>query len=116
VAQRAFKDSKLELLVKNIEGPCGLVFIKEEPVSVSRILCNFAKEHEQLKLTGGFLKDRILEKSDIESLSKLPSKEALRAQVVMALNSPISGLAIALNQILTKFVCCLDQIKQKKSS
>ena len=116
VARRALKDSSLEPLIKNIDGPCGLVFIKDEPVGVSQVLCNFTKEHEQLKLAGGFLKDKIIEKTDIEYMSKLPSKEVLRAQVVGALNSPISGLVITLNQVLAKFVYCLDQIKQKKTS
>lgn len=116
VARRALADSGLENLIKSIEGPCGLIFSKDEPVDASRVLCDFAKEHEQLKLEGGSLKDRLLEKKDIESLAKLPTKDALRAQVVCALNSPISGLAIALNQVLAKFVYCLDQIKQKKTT
>jgi len=114
VARRALKDSSLEPLLKNIDGPCGLVFIKDEPVAASRVLCNFTKEHEQLKLEGGTLKDKIIEKKDIEHMSKLPSKEVLRAQVVGALNSPISGLVITLNQVLAKFVICLDQIRQNK--
>jgi large subunit ribosomal protein L10 len=116
VARRAFKDSGLEPLVESIEGPCGLVFAKEEPVGASRALCNFLKEHEQLKLEGGALKDKFLEKKDIEYMARLPFKEVLRAQVVMALNSPISGLVITLNQILAKFVYCLEQIKQKKTN
>ena len=110
------KDSSLAPLIKNIDGPCGLVFIKDEPVAASQVLCNFRKEHEQLKLEGGYLKDKIIETKDIEHMSKLPSKEVLRAQVVGALNSPISGLVITLNQVLAKFVICLDQIKDKKQT
>jgi len=116
VARRAFKDSGLEPLLKNIDGPCGLIFVKDEPVGVSQALCNFTKDHEQLKFEGGSLNDKIIEKKDIEFMAKLPSKEILRAQVVMTLNSPISGLVITLNQVLAKFVICLDQIKQKKTS
>jgi large subunit ribosomal protein L10 len=116
VARRALKDSGLETLIKSIEGPCGFVFVKEEPVGISKTLCNFIKDHEALKLEGGFLQDKILEKKDIESLAKLPSKDVLRAQVVCTLNSPISGLVIALNQVLAKFVICIDQIKQKKGN
>lgn len=113
VARRALKDSGLDSLVKTIDGPCGLVFIKEEPVAVSRILSDFSRGHQLLKLCGGFLKDRILDKKDIEALARLPSREVLRAQVVMTLNSPISGVVTVLHQILKKFVYCLDQIKQK---
>lgn len=114
VARRAFKSAGLEELCKKIEGPSGLIFIKDEPVDTSRLLCNFFKTHEQLKIEGGLLKDRILEKKDIEALAKLPTREVLRTQVVMVLNSPILRLAIVLNQTLKKFVYCLDQIRQKK--
>jgi large subunit ribosomal protein L10 len=116
VARRAFKDSGLEPVVKSIEGPCGLVFIKEDPVETSRVLCNFQREHEKLKIEGGFFKDRILEQKDITALSRLPSKQVLQAQAVMALKSPITGLVIVLNQTLRKFVYCLEQIKNKKAS
>jgi large subunit ribosomal protein L10 len=103
-------------MVKGIEGPCGLVFVKEEPVGASKVLCNFIKDHEKLQVEGGYLQDKILEKKDIEAMSRLPSKETLRAQVVCALNSPIAGIVTTLNQLLVKFVICLDQIKQKKTS
>jgi large subunit ribosomal protein L10 len=114
VARITFNNVGLKPLIKAIEGPCGLVFAKEEPVAPSRVLCNFSKVHEQLKLEGGYLKDRVLEKKDIEAMAKLPTKEVLRAQLVMTLNSPISGLAVTLNQLLAKFVYCLEQIRQKK--
>lgn len=116
VARRALKDSGLEMLVKNIEGPCGLVFVKDEPVAASKALYSFLKDHEQLKIEGGCLKEKILETKDIEAMSKLPGKEILRALAVGTLNAPISGFVITLNQILSKIVYCLDQIKQKKSS
>lgn len=116
VARRALKSAKLDNLCNNIDGPSGLVFVKEEPVAASRLLCNFAKTHEQLKVECGFLEDRILEKKDIEALARLPSKELLRAQVVMTLNSPIRNLVFVLGQTLRKFVYCLEQIKQKKTN
>lgn len=114
VARRALKNSGLESALKAIEGPCGLVFVKEEPVSASRVLFNFSREHTNLKLEAGFLKDRILNPKDIEVLSKLPSQEVLRQQVVWTLKSPISGLVLVLKGNLRKLVYCLDQIRIKK--
>ncbi|MEK6728126.1 MAG: 50S ribosomal protein L10 [Candidatus Omnitrophota bacterium] len=116
VARRALKNCVPETLIKSVEGPCGLVFVKDEPVNTSKVLCGFSKEHEPLKLEVGFLKNRVLERKDIEALAKLPSKDVLRAQVVMTLNFPISGLVTTLNQILAKFVICIDQIREKKET
>lgn len=116
IARRSLKNSGFEDLSKFIEGPCGLIFVKEGPQECCRVLYNFSREHEQLKLEGGFLKDRVLEKKDIEAIAKLPSREVLRAQLVIALNSPILRLAVVLKQSLRKFVYCLDQVKQKRST
>lgn len=116
VARRALKDAGLEAVVNTVEGPCGLIFAKDEPVTVSKALYDFAKTHEQLKLQGGYLQEKVLTKSDIEALAKLPSKDVLRAQVVGALNAPISGFVGVLSQTLKKFIYCLDQVKNKKNN
>jgi large subunit ribosomal protein L10 len=116
VARRALKSANLENLAKFIEGPCGLVFSKGEPVDVSKALYSFYKEHENLKLECGLLQDAIIDAKGIETLAKLPSKDVLRAQAVMALKSPITGLVYTLKQVLTNFVYCLDQVKSKKSN
>ncbi len=116
VARRALKGSSVEPLVEFIEGPCAVIFIKEEPVAVSKVLFNFIKEHEQLKFAGGCLKDKILGITDIETMAKLPAKEVLRAQAVIALNAPIQKLVMALKYTISKLVICLDQIKSKKGS
>lgn len=114
IVRRALTNSNLEGLIKFLEGPCGLVFAKKEPVDTSRALYKFSREHEYLKLECGFLKDKFLDKKDIETLANLASKEVLRAQVVIALNSPILGLVCVFKQTLRKFVWCLEQIKNKK--
>jgi large subunit ribosomal protein L10 len=116
VFKRALKDCGFDTVVKDIEGPCGLVFVNEEPIAASKALYIFSKEHEQLKLEAGFLEDKVLGQEDIEALAKIPPKEILRQQLVMLLNSPISGLAMTLNRLLAKFVYCLDQIRQKKTN
>ncbi|MDD5120041.1 MAG: 50S ribosomal protein L10 [Candidatus Omnitrophica bacterium] len=116
IARRAMKGLGLDDLIKSIETPCGMIFFKDEPVDISKVLCSFRKEHEKLVLEGGLLQDKLLTLKDIETMSTLPSMDVLRTQVVVALNSPISKFVIVLNKTLQKFVYCLDQIKQKKSN
>lgn len=116
VARRALKERGLEELIKSVEGPCGFVFAKDEPVGVCKALCGFAKEHDKLKLEGGFFEERLLNNKEIEAISKLPSREMLRAQAVVTLKAPIRNTVMVLSAILKKFVYCLDQIRQKKGS
>jgi len=116
VAKRALESSGLKDMISNVEGPCGLVFVQEEPVDASKVLYDFTKKHKELVLQGGFLKDKILEQKDIEELAKLPSKDAMRAKLVMTLNAPISGFVMVLNNTLKKFVICIDKIREKKAT
>ena len=64
IACRALRSVGLEPLIKTIEGPCGMVFVRDEPVAISKVLCTFSKDHEQLKLEGGLLNNKFLEVKD----------------------------------------------------
>ena len=114
VARRVLKGAGKEPLVEAVDGPCGLVFSREEPVDTAKVLYDFAKKFEQLQVAGGYLHDKILQEQDCRHLSKLPSQLQLRAQVVMTINAPRVKFVMALNHTLRKFVVCLDRIKQKK--
>ena len=116
VARRAFKSAGLENMAKLIEGPCGLVCVREEPVSVSKVLYNFHKAHEGLKLEAGFLQDKLLNKEDIVVLAKLPSQGVLRQQLAGILYSMLSGLVYTLKGNLNKLVYSLEDLKNKKTA
>ena len=114
IARRALKTLENETLLNLVSGPCGFIFAKKEPVEASKVLYNFTKEHENLKLEGGLLKDKLLGASDIVALAKLPSRQVLLTQTVVAMKSPITGLVFVLKGNLRKLAICLNQIKQKK--
>jgi large subunit ribosomal protein L10 len=116
VAKRVLKESGKEGLSSSIEGPCGFVFTSVDAAAVSKALCAFAKSHEPLKIEAGYLSGKAINAAEIQSLSKLPGKDVLLAQVVTAMKSPITGFVMVLNQTLLKFVYCIEQIKQKKSA
>jgi len=113
-ARRALKGLENEALFGLVQGPCGFVFSKKEPVETSKVLFNFTKDHENLKLEGGLFKDKLITSKDIEALAKLPSREVLLTKTVMALKSPITGFVFVLKGNLRKLVFCLEQIKNKK--
>ncbi len=113
-ARRALKGLENEALFNLVQGPCGFVFSKKEPVETSKVLFNFTKEHGNLKLEGGLLKEKLINSQDIEAMAKLPSREVLLAKTVMAMKSPITGFVFVLKGNLRKLVTCLEQVKNKK--
>lgn len=114
--RKAFESAKRPVeILPQIDGPMAMVFVKDDPIGVSKVLMTFAKDHEALTIRGGFLSERLLSAEDIKKIAKLASRQALYGQVASALNAPIGKLASTLNQITTKLVYALNAVKDKKS-
>lgn len=113
--RKAFEEAKKPgEVISLVDGPMAMVFVKDDPVATSRILVNFAKQHEALKLCGGLMSERVLSKTDVDFISKLPSRQGLYQYVASVLNAPISKLAMSLSQIVTKLAYALNAVKDQK--
>ena len=60
-------------------------------------LVNFAKNNSNLVILGGIMNNEILSVEKIEILSKLPSLEEARAQLIGLLKTPAQKIATILN-------------------
>ena len=116
LSKRIFKQKKLTNLEESVEGPTGIIFVEDEPVTVSKILVEFGKTHEALKVRAGIMNDKVLTKSDIETLSKLPSRDVLIAKVVGGIKAPLNNLYGVLSQLLRKPLLVLKAIADKKQA
>ncbi len=92
LALRALKGTKYEQLASMFKGPT-VVAASKDPVAAARIAYEFAKENEKFVLLGGALGDKLLDKSGIETLAKLPSLNELRAKLLGMLVTPATRLA-----------------------
>ena len=80
-------------------------FNSEDEVAPAQSLAKFAKSVPNLKFVGALTDEgKFIDASDVEALSRLPSKHQLIAELISTLNSPvdgvISGLGGALGDIL----------------
>lgn len=111
-AEAAGKDGLKTVL----EGTTALALSNDDYVAAARILCNFAKDHENFKIKIGFTDDQILDAASVEALSKLPSREELVAKALGGLNAPIAGFVHVLNANLRGLVCALNAIAEKQGA
>jgi len=114
IAKKALKDGASNRIAEFIEGEVGIAVYKNDLSLVSKALVKFSKDHEPLKICGGFSNGEILSNQDIIAIAALPSREVLLAKLANVLNSPIQGLAGSLNGIMCKLVYALKAIKDKK--
>ena len=93
LALRALKGTRYEGIGPMLKGPVGLATSKD-PVAASKVAYNFSKDNEKLVILGGALGDKLLDVSGVESLSKLPSLDELRAKLVGMIQTPAQRLAV----------------------
>jgi len=96
LARLAVKDSPLDSLAGHLKGPTGLVIARQDPVGMARALQAFVRTNPALTIKVGLVEGRVLDPQELRALAELPSKEALRAQLVGAIQGPMSQLVTLL--------------------
>ena len=86
---------------KMFEGTTAVAFSDDE-VAPARIFCKHQKDLDKMAVKFGIVNGQIMNKAQVEELSKTPSKDILIATLLGTLNAPISALARALNAIAEK--------------
>lgn len=91
-----------------------LIHSGSEFMSLLKDIFAFIKSTEKGAITLGVLNNKIMSQDEFETLSKLPSREELIAQVIGGFVWPIRSFAYTLNGVQSQFVGVLNQIKSKK--
>jgi len=115
-AQRAFEGTDLEGLSDLVEGPSALVYPVDSDasvVSVARELLDWAKKLDKLQFRGAILDGIKFGPTEIEALSKYPTKEEAQAKVVTLLLSPARNLVGAVKSPANNLAGILKTIQEK---
>ncbi|MCH2154609.1 MAG: 50S ribosomal protein L10 [Opitutales bacterium] len=94
-----------------LTGPTAIIVGGNNPSGVAKVLGKFFKDKEKVELKGGALNERLLNAEEIEALSKLPSLDVLRAQLMGLLNTPAQSFVSVLNAVP---VSVLNLLKAKE--
>lgn len=113
------KKRVLKLVMKNIgiefapdafeEGHLGVVFMGKDPLSSAKMVFEFSKENgDSIEVIGGHLEGKTLSAKDIDALTKLPSKDVMRAQLIGTLEAPLSQTLAVMEAVLSSVIYCVD--------
>ena len=92
LARLAIKSSRLEGLSAHLTGPTGVIFSREDPVALAKALHGFAKTNQALAIKAGYVEGQMLPPPGLKALADLPSREALRAQLVGLIQGGLATL------------------------
>lgn len=113
LTRRAIEGSDYECLGDQLSGPLALA-ISKDPVAVAKLLAEFAKDNEALKIRAGAMGGKLMSLEQVEALAKLPSREQLLATLVATLQAPIAKFVRTLNEVPAMFVRTLAAVRDAK--
>jgi large subunit ribosomal protein L10 len=115
---KAAENAGVTLDLKMLEGHVGLVFAGKDPIETTKLIYKFSKDTDNaISVIGGRFDGRIYSGADVETISTLPSKDEMRAQLLGTLEAPLAQTLSVMDAILTSLVYCLDnKIKLEDSA
>ena len=99
-----------------LTGPTGIAFSYGDAVAPAKIIKKFNEKSGKLKLKVAVLEKQVFDGSQLDQLSKLPTRAELMASVVGSLQAPISGVVNALGAVMRDLVYVIDAIEKKKAA
>jgi len=113
LTERAADQAGTAELKQYLEGPTAFAFVRGDAATAAKALAAFRRETRLLEYKGGLIGDRTLTAEDIDTISRLPAREALQAQFVGVLASPVTGLVRGLAGLVSGLATALDQIQEQ---
>ena len=100
--QRVLDDAGIEGSCPAFEGELALAY-GEDAVAPAREVYNFAKGSDgHVTIRGGVFEGAFKDAAEMTVIASIPSMQVLRGMFVNVINSPIQGLAVALQAIADK--------------
>jgi large subunit ribosomal protein L10 len=98
-----------------INGPSAIIY-GGDVVAGIKVVTEFAKDHKTVEIQGGFFDGQIMDAAAVTELSKIPPREVLLCQVMLAARGPVQGTVNILNGLLRKLVCTVKEVEKKSQA
>lgn len=116
LARRAVKDTEFECMTQGLVGPLVLAFSQEDPGAAARVMRDFAKDSDKLKVTLVSIGGRMLAPSELETLAKMPTYDQAISMLMSVMKAPVQKLAATINEVPGKLVRTIAAIRDAKEA
>ena len=99
----AIGGTELEGMQEVLEGTTAIAISTEDRIAAARILCKYADASKgKFSVKTGYMDGAVMDKTEVESIAKLPGLEGMLSMFAGALTSTHSGLAVAMQAYVDK--------------
>ena len=116
LARRAVEGTEFECIQEGLVGPMVLAFSQEDPGAAARVIKEFVKDHEKLVVKLVAVGGQMLDASELERLSKLPTRDQAISMLMAVMKAPLDKFARTLNEVPGKLVRTVAAVKDAKGA
>jgi len=114
LARRAAEAAGYPALKDDLKGPVAIAFGYDELSVASKLINEFVRTTRlKLDVVGGLVEGRVFSGDQVKQLADLPSRDALIAQLMGTLQSPVSQLVGIMQTPLQQLLGVLEAYKNK---
>jgi large subunit ribosomal protein L10 len=88
----ALKDVDIDFEEDHFIGSTAIGFAFEDPPALAKVISEFAKESDFVKIKVGYLEKQMMSAADVKALADLPPLPVMRATLLSTLLAPASQL------------------------
>ena len=85
-----------------LNGMTAIAISENDAVAPAKVLKKYAEKVESFKILAGYLDGAVIDEATVNALADIPSKEVLVAKFLGSIQSPLYGLAYAIQAIIDK--------------
>jgi large subunit ribosomal protein L10 len=94
---RALEEASIPVPSEQLQGPIAAGFCIGDSPPIAKVLVDFGKETQLLRIHGAIMGDRFLDATVVENMASLPPREILLAQLLGAVQGPMGNLVGTIN-------------------
>lgn len=84
---------------KELTGPIGVAFVREEVPAVAKILKKFSQENEAFKFVSGVMESKYFDEAGMKRIADMPTKDESLTMIASLMNQVMSSLARGIKAI-----------------
>lgn len=116
LARKAVEDTQFACIQEALVGPLVLAFSKEDPGAAARLIKEFAKQNEKLKVKALAIDSQLLPPEGLNKLASLPTRDEALAQMLYVMKAPVTQLARTMSETYAQMVRVVAAVRDKKQS
>ena len=116
LAKRALEGTQFACMQEQLVGPLLLAFSQEDPGAAARMIKEFVKTNEKLKVKALAIDNQLLPASGLEQVASLPTRDEAIAQLMSVMKAPIEKFVRTLAEPHAQVVRTVAAIRDQKQA